>query len=141
MIAAPAFAEPLYCSTSFQGYRVCSSPSGYVSHETQWQGFTIGDDNRGNRWTKSRWQGFEITTRLRASSRRSVERASFFSSVRPEEKLGPDEARRRLPGLQTITPCGRSRRGRFLAKRGPKRRGSQPTEAAVAGTTVERPVR
>jgi hypothetical protein len=67
MIAAPAFAEPLYCSTSFQGYRVCSSSSGYVSHETQWQGFTIGDDNRGNRWTTSRWQGFEITTRATPS--------------------------------------------------------------------------
>ena len=38
--------ETLTCST-FQGIGTCSSPDGYVSHETQWQGFTIGDDNQG----------------------------------------------------------------------------------------------
>ena len=31
----------VYCST-WQGIRTCSSPDGYVSHETQWQGVTTG---------------------------------------------------------------------------------------------------
>ena len=38
--------QTLTCS-EWQGIRTCSSPDGYVSHETQWQGFTIGDDNQG----------------------------------------------------------------------------------------------
>jgi hypothetical protein len=60
--SSPALAQTVTCSTSFQGYRVCSSPDGYKSTEWQWQGFTIGDDNRGDKWTSSRWQGFDITT-------------------------------------------------------------------------------
>jgi hypothetical protein len=59
----PALAgEPLACSTSFQGYRVCSGPGGYRSTETPWRGTTIGQDNRGDRWMTSHWQGFETTT-------------------------------------------------------------------------------
>ena len=54
-------AETLYCST-WQGIKTCSSPGGYVSHETQWQGRTNGSDNSGNRWTTSCWQGRETTT-------------------------------------------------------------------------------
>jgi hypothetical protein len=54
--------EPVTCSTSFQGYRVCSGPGGYRSVETPWQGMTIGLDSDGNRWTTSRWQGVDTTT-------------------------------------------------------------------------------
>jgi hypothetical protein len=46
MTAAPASAQTLTCSETFQGYRVCQKPDGYRSTETQWQGMTIGDDNR-----------------------------------------------------------------------------------------------
>ena len=60
-VAGPASAEPVYCSV-WQGIRTCSSPDGYVSHETTWNGMTTGDDNRGNRWTTSRWRDQEITT-------------------------------------------------------------------------------
>jgi hypothetical protein len=65
LIAAvtPALAaEPLACSTSFQGYRVCSGPGGYRSTETSGRGMVVGEDNQGRRWTTSRWQGFETTT-------------------------------------------------------------------------------
>jgi hypothetical protein len=34
----------LTCST-WQGITTCSSPDGYVSHETTWNGITTGDDN------------------------------------------------------------------------------------------------
>jgi hypothetical protein len=51
----------LLCST-WQGIRTCSSPDGYVSHESTWQGLTTGDDNQGNRWTTSRWRDMETTT-------------------------------------------------------------------------------
>jgi hypothetical protein len=61
-IVTPALADPVYCSTSFQGYRVCSGPGGYRSTETQWQGMTIGQDNRGGRWSASRWRDTDITT-------------------------------------------------------------------------------
>jgi hypothetical protein len=54
--------EPFYYSTSVQGYRVCSGPGGYVSHESTWNGVTTGDDNQGHRWTTSRWQGVDTTT-------------------------------------------------------------------------------
>ena len=54
-------ADPLYCST-WQQITTCSSPDGYVSHESQWQGVTKGDDNQGNRWTTSRWRDTTITT-------------------------------------------------------------------------------
>ena len=44
-------AVTLWCTTTFQGYRVCADPEGYRSFETQTQqGYTIGDDNRGDRW-------------------------------------------------------------------------------------------
>jgi hypothetical protein len=56
-----ALADPLYCSR-WQGLTTCSSPDGYVSHETQWQGRTNGWDNRGDTWSTSRWQDFETTT-------------------------------------------------------------------------------
>jgi hypothetical protein len=56
-----AVAVVLTCST-WQGIRTCSSPDGYVSHETEWQGLTTGDDNQGNRWTTSRWRDFTTTT-------------------------------------------------------------------------------
>jgi hypothetical protein len=47
---------------AWQGIRTCSSPDGYVSHESTWQGMTTGDDNQGNRWTTSRWRDGTITT-------------------------------------------------------------------------------
>jgi hypothetical protein len=47
-------ADTLICST-WQGIRTCSSPGGYVSHETQWQDRTYGSDNGGTRWSTSRW--------------------------------------------------------------------------------------
>jgi hypothetical protein len=37
-IIAPALADPIYCST-WPPITTCSSPGGYVSHETQWTGF------------------------------------------------------------------------------------------------------
>jgi hypothetical protein len=55
-------ASPLYCSTSFQGYRVCQRPDGYRSTEWDRDGMRFGQDNQGDRWTTSRWQGFETTT-------------------------------------------------------------------------------
>jgi hypothetical protein len=57
----PMDAETLTCSM-WQGMGTCSSPDGYVSHETQWQGLTTGDDNQGNRWTTSQWRDIETTT-------------------------------------------------------------------------------
>ena len=58
---APASAQPITCST-WQGMRTCTSPDGYVSHETQWQGMTSGSDNQGNRWSTSKWLDNETTT-------------------------------------------------------------------------------
>jgi hypothetical protein len=55
-------AETIYCPTSFQGYRVCSSPGGATSTEWEWQGMTLGQDSDGARWSTSRWQDREITT-------------------------------------------------------------------------------
>jgi hypothetical protein len=49
--AIAAHSETLRCSTSFQGYRVCSSPSGYRSMEWEKGGRRYGDDNAGNKWT------------------------------------------------------------------------------------------
>ena len=40
-------AAVLTCST-WQGVRTCSSPDGYVSHESTWSGITTGDDNQGD---------------------------------------------------------------------------------------------
>ena len=59
---SPALADPLYCSTSFQGYRVCQDSHGYRSTEWDRDGMTIGKDSDGRRWTTSRWQGFTTTT-------------------------------------------------------------------------------
>ena len=59
---SPALADPLYCSTSFQGYRVCQDSHGYRSTEWDRDGMTIGQDSDGNRWTTSTWQGIETTT-------------------------------------------------------------------------------
>ena len=59
---SPALAETLYCSTSFQGYRVCDDGHGYRSFEWQWQGMTIGQDSDGSHWTTSRWRDGDITT-------------------------------------------------------------------------------
>jgi hypothetical protein len=49
----------LYCSTSFQGYRICDDGHGYRSTEWRWQG---SQDSDGNRRTTNRWQGIETTT-------------------------------------------------------------------------------
>ena len=32
----------IYCSTSFQGYRICTRPDGRSSTEWEWQGMTFG---------------------------------------------------------------------------------------------------
>jgi hypothetical protein len=56
-----ALARPVYCSV-WNGIRTCSSPDGYVSHETTWNGITTGDDNQGDHWTTSRWRDIETTT-------------------------------------------------------------------------------
>ena len=61
LMVAPASAQTVTCST-WQGMRTCTSPDGYVSHESTWNGITTGDDNQGDRWTTSRWQDREITT-------------------------------------------------------------------------------
>ncbi len=58
----------LYCSM-WQGVRTCTSPDGYVSHETEWQGMTNGWDNRGARWTTSRWMGIDTTIVTQAPDR------------------------------------------------------------------------
>ena len=58
---SPALADTVTCST-WQGITTCSSPDGYVSHETTWNGITTGDDNRGGKWRRSEWQGREIIT-------------------------------------------------------------------------------
>jgi hypothetical protein len=44
---SPALADTLTCST-FAGVRTCSSPDGYLSHESTWNGITTGDDNQGD---------------------------------------------------------------------------------------------
>jgi hypothetical protein len=54
-------AEALACST-WQQITTCSSPDGYLSHESTWQGLTTGQDNAGDLWSTSRWQGIETTT-------------------------------------------------------------------------------
>jgi hypothetical protein len=63
LIAAhcPTVADPLYCST-WNGIRTCSSPGGYVSHESTWNGITTGDDNWAAAGRPARWMGVETTT-------------------------------------------------------------------------------
>ena len=60
--SGPGVAETLFCSTSFQGYRVCDDGHGYRSTEWQWNGMTLGSDSDGARWTTSPWRDGEITT-------------------------------------------------------------------------------
>jgi hypothetical protein len=62
LAGGPARAETVYCSTSFQGYRICSGPGGYRSTEWDRDGMLFEEDSDGNRWTTSRWQGLETTT-------------------------------------------------------------------------------
>jgi hypothetical protein len=57
----PVDATEITCST-WQGVTTCSSPDGYVSHESTWNGITSGDDNRGGKWTSWRWRDIETTT-------------------------------------------------------------------------------
>ena len=59
---SPALADPLYCSTSFQGYRVCQDSHGYRSTEWNRDGMTIGQDNDGNHWSSWRWRDTPVTT-------------------------------------------------------------------------------
>jgi hypothetical protein len=59
---SPALADPVYCSPSFQGYRVCSDPGGYTSNEWSRDGMQFGQDSDGRRWMIWRWQGVETTT-------------------------------------------------------------------------------
>ena len=47
LMIAPASAETLTCSTSFQGYRVCQGPGGFRSTEWEWQGMRLGEDSDG----------------------------------------------------------------------------------------------
>ena len=62
MIMRALIIAVIYCATSFQSYRVCSSPGGATSTEWQWRDRTIGQDSDGDRWTTSRWRDGEITT-------------------------------------------------------------------------------
>ena len=63
LAASPALAdEPLICTTSFQGYRVCTGPGGYRSTEWQWQGRTVRADSEGRHWTTSPWRDGDVTT-------------------------------------------------------------------------------
>jgi hypothetical protein len=59
---SPALADPLYCSTSFQGYRVCQDSHGYRSTEWDRDGMTIGQDSDGNHWSSWRWRDTTVTT-------------------------------------------------------------------------------
>ncbi len=91
---AAVLAQPLYCST-WNGVTTCSSPGGYVGHESTWQGVTAGDDNQGNRWTTSRWQGIE----LRSSSSETT--GAIAAHLR---RLDPIDRSSRLVG--PINPDG-----------------------------------
>jgi hypothetical protein len=48
--AVAAHAETIRCSTSFQGYGVCTGADGYRSFEFENGGRLYGDDSQGNRW-------------------------------------------------------------------------------------------
>ena len=52
----------LFCTTSFQGYRVCDDGHGYRSTEWRWQDRTIGEDNEGRAWSTSRFHDMDIIT-------------------------------------------------------------------------------
>jgi hypothetical protein len=47
--ASFAFAIVITCSTSFQGYRVCTDPDGRTSTEWSRDGMRFGQDGDGNR--------------------------------------------------------------------------------------------
>ncbi len=49
-------AGPLYCTTSFQGYRVCDNGHDYRSTELSRDGMRFGQNSEGNRRATSRWQ-------------------------------------------------------------------------------------
>jgi hypothetical protein len=76
---SPALAETLYCSTSFQGYRVCDDGHGYRSFEWQWQGMTIGQDSDAR--TGRQADGGMVTS-PRSRARRSSGRVSATSGYR-----------------------------------------------------------
>jgi hypothetical protein len=59
--------KPIDCST-WQQITTCSSPDGYVSHESTWNGITTGDDNQGNKGTSWRWQGAKRQPRSRGGA-------------------------------------------------------------------------
>ena len=59
MITASALGDTVTC-TRWLDITTCQSPSGIVSHETEWMGRTNGWDNRGGAWSSSRW--LDITT-------------------------------------------------------------------------------
>ena len=63
-LATLAGTVAVYCSTSFQGYRICTSPDGRSSAEREWHGMTFGQDSDGDGdgWTTSRWRDTTITT-------------------------------------------------------------------------------
>ena len=60
---SPALANPLYCSTSFQGYRVCQDSQGHRSTEWDRDGMTIGQDSDEPRGAMTRKVVRELKTR------------------------------------------------------------------------------
>lgn len=61
-IATLAISVAVYCSTSFQGYRICTSPDGRTSTEWERQGMRLGQNSDGDRWTTTPWRDTTITT-------------------------------------------------------------------------------
>ena len=82
----PALADPVYCSPSFQGYRVCSGPSGYASNEWSRDGMQFGQDSGGRRWMIWRWRGIETTT---VTSLISKAERRMLSSILAAAEAGP----------------------------------------------------
>ena len=68
--AGVAFAVVLYCSTSFQGYRICQDSQGYRSTEWDRDGTRYGQDSDGRRWTTSGGKG---SRRRRSTSRQGAD--------------------------------------------------------------------
>ena len=133
---AAVLAQPLYCST-WNGVTTCSSPGGYVGHESTWQGVTAGDDNQGNRWTTSRWQGIE----LRSSSSETT--GAIAAHLR---RLDPIDRSSRLvgpinpDGVAALAQTGErgSRRVRQPAGGGDKLVERSPLQGAPAGRSLAR---
>jgi hypothetical protein len=63
--AIAVHSETLRCSTSFNGYKTCSSLDGYKSFEWHQGGYRYGADNAGNKWSTWRGVGGEVTTNRR----------------------------------------------------------------------------